>query len=136
MAAACGREGFLANDLAQQNFQAKLPEVLHKRHSVGSADSLHNKAVFSCGADPLSATTLLSSPPRRTLELIRCLSVCLSVLLRWTGLPDRLRVELLQIRERQGHHGGAGVRHHQRHRGECPPPPLKCPSTLSPHARV
>ncbi|CAF90853.1 unnamed protein product, partial [Tetraodon nigroviridis] len=31
------------------------------------------------------------------------------------SLPDRLRVELLPIRERPGFHRGAGVRHHQRH---------------------
>lgn len=29
------------------------------------------------------------------------------------GLPDWLRVELLQIREWAGHHGGPGLRHHQ-----------------------
>uniref|UniRef100_A0A8C6M464 Lysosomal protein transmembrane 4 beta n=1 Tax=Nothobranchius furzeri TaxID=105023 RepID=A0A8C6M464_NOTFU len=38
------------------------------------------------------------------------------------GLSDRLRVELLQIRERQRQHGGPGLRHHKRHREATPLP--------------
>ncbi|CAF96056.1 unnamed protein product, partial [Tetraodon nigroviridis] len=53
------------------------------------------------------------------------------------SLPDRLRVELLPIRERPGFHRGAGVRHHQRHHGSAATvrggrrhPPQRAPSPV------
>lgn len=67
--------------------------------------------------------------------LIKVMVCVLCFYLPATGLPDWLCVELLQIREWQGHHGGPGLCHHQRHHGECshPPPP---PSSPSPQGRT